>query len=163
MTMGTQCRCVYFPKSFKTTSCKDPPRRSCGKNGTEEQFCRLFSTQQRPNVFLSHARLAPATYHGRVLYTVTRVWVKAPHWRTPLTFLNAVARFVHRCLSQTLNLAVSDYLFVDCFSGRFGPTCAHCVCSLLLFFKYRNLCGEHQWSCVSRAPFMTRILLESIV
>ena len=28
-----------------------------------ENFCRLFSTQQRPNVFVSDVRPAPATYH----------------------------------------------------------------------------------------------------
>ena len=112
-----------------------PPCRSCGDNGTEGQFCRLFSTQERTNMSLSHARLAPTTYHGRVICTVTRVWVRAPQRRTPLTFHGAVARFVHRCLLQTLYLAVSDYHFDDCFSGRFGPACAHCVCLLRCFLN----------------------------
>ena len=34
----------------------------CHRRGIEN-FCRLFSTQQRPNVFVSDAWPAPATYH----------------------------------------------------------------------------------------------------
>ena len=34
----------------------------CHRRGIDN-FCRLFSTQQRPNVFVSDAWPAPATYH----------------------------------------------------------------------------------------------------
>ena len=34
----------------------------CHRRGIEN-FCRLFSTQQRPNVYVSNAWPAPATYH----------------------------------------------------------------------------------------------------
>ena len=42
-----------------------PEKRSifCRRRGIEI-FCRVFSTQQRPNVFVSDAWPAPATYHG---------------------------------------------------------------------------------------------------
>ena len=108
---------------------KIPPLCSCRENGTEGQCCRLFSTQERPIVFLSHAWLAPATYHGRVVNIVTRVWVRAPHQRTPLTFNGAVARFIHGCPSQTLNLAVSDYHFEELFLRSFWSY----MCLLCLF------------------------------
>ena len=38
----------------------------CHRRGIEK-FCRLFSTQQRPNVFVSDAWPAPATYHRSFL------------------------------------------------------------------------------------------------
>ena len=34
----------------------------CHRRGIEN-FCRLFSTRQRPNVFVADAWLVPATYH----------------------------------------------------------------------------------------------------
>ena len=57
----------------------------------------------------------------------TRVWVRAPCRRAPLTFHGAVVRFVHGRLSQTRSLAASNYRSANFFSGRFGPTSAHGV------------------------------------
>ena len=149
MTMEKRC-CEVFPKTLQRRHrWKIPPCRSCRQNGTEGDFRCLNSTQQRPNVFLSDAWLAPATYHGRVVNTTTRVWVRAPHQRVPLTFNGAVVRFVHRRQSQTRNLAVSNYHFADCFLGRLGSTYAHGVFPLFVFQVW-NLFVEHQWSCLPR-------------
>ena len=111
------------------------------KTERKDNFVAYFlHSSAQINVFLSHVRFAPTIHHGRVLYTVTRVWVRAPHRRTPLTFHSAGARFVRRCLSQTLNLAVSDDHFADCFSFRFGPTCAHCMYVRFFFFQNIGTC-----------------------
>ena len=45
---------------------------------------------------------------GRVVNTVTRGWVGAPHERGPFRFHDAVVGFVDRCLSRTRNLAAPN-------------------------------------------------------
>ena len=83
MTIETRFRKISFSKTFKEDIGGRYPRWcSCREIGRERDFGRLFSTQQRPNVFRSDAWLAPATYHGRVVNAVTRVWVRALHRRT---------------------------------------------------------------------------------
>ena len=79
----------------------------CHRRGIEN-FCRLFGTQQRPNVFVSDARPAPATYHRSFCNTVTRARVGAPNERAPFRFHGAVVGFVARYLSRTRNLAASN-------------------------------------------------------
>ena len=79
----------------------------CHRRGIEN-FCRLFSTQQRPNVFLSTPGRRPPRITGRSVNTVTRGWVGAPNERAPFRFHGAVVVFVNRCLSRTRNLAASN-------------------------------------------------------
>ena len=69
-----------------------------GENRTEGYFGRLFSTQQGPNLFLLDAWLASATYHSRVVITVTRVRVRVAHRRASLAFRFAVAQ-IHSSVS----------------------------------------------------------------
>ena len=79
----------------------------CHRRGIEK-LCPLFSTQQRPNVFVSDAWPAPATYHRWFCEHCDRRWVGAPNERAPFRFHGAVVVFVDRCLSRTRNLAVSN-------------------------------------------------------
>ena len=72
-----------------------------------ENLCRLFSTQQRPNVYQTPGRRPPPII-GRFVNTVTRGWVGAPNGRAPFRFHGAVVGFVHRWLSRTRNLAASN-------------------------------------------------------
>ena len=127
-------------------SCPKPDKRPIFCHRREiEKFCRLFSTQQRPNVFVSDAWPAPATYHGRLVNTVTRGWVGAPNERAPFRFHGAVVGFVHQCLSRTRNLASSSHLLAEFFSGRFwrkispGILFVFLKSSLALFFE--DLCS----------------------
>ena len=92
----------------------------CHRRGIEN-FCRLFSTQQCPNVFVSDAWPAPATYHRSFVNTVTRGCVRVPNGRAPFRFHGAVVRFVDRCLSRTWNLAASNKYLAELFSGRSWP------------------------------------------
>ena len=99
-----------------------PEKRSifCQRRGIEN-FCRLFSAQQRPNMLVSDAWPAPATIIGRFVNTVTRGWVGAPNGRAPFRFHGAVVGFVARSLSRTRNLAASNKHLAECFSGRSWP------------------------------------------
>ena len=92
----------------------------CHRRGIEN-FCRLFSTQPRPNVFVSDAWPAPATYHRSFVNTVTRGWVGAPNGRAPFRFHGEVVGFVDRCLSRTGNLAASNKHLAEFFSARSWP------------------------------------------
>ena len=89
----------------------------CHRRGIEN-FCRLFSTQQRPNVFVSDVWPAPATYHrsfcehcdqrvGRSLQRARPVQIS---WRSRC--------FCPSCLSRTRNLAASNKHLAVFFSGR---------------------------------------------
>ena len=62
-----------------------------------ENLCRLFSTQQRPNVYQTPGRRPPPII-GRFVNTVTRGWVGAPNGRAPFRFHGAVVGF---CLLYT--------------------------------------------------------------
>ena len=99
---------------------KGLPGIFCHRRGIEK-FCRLFSIQQRPNVFVSDAWPAPATYHRSFVNTVTRGWVGAPNGRARFRFHGAVVGFVDRCLSRTRNLAASNKHLAEFFSGRSWP------------------------------------------
>ena len=88
------------------------------------------SKQQRPNVFVSDAWPAPATYH-RSLNTVTGGWVRAPNERAPFRFHGAVVGFVDRCLSRTRNLAASNQHVAEFSQADLGPRSAQD-----LFFSY---------------------------
>ena len=50
-------------------------------------------------------------------------------------------------------------LFLRSFWPYMCPLCMFAF----LFFKYWNLCGEHQWSRVNHASLMTQVPLESVV
>ena len=92
---------------------------------------------------------------GRVMNTVTRVWVGDPHESAPLTFHGAVVRFAHRCLWKTRNLADSNYYFADLFSGRSWPNmCSPCF--LATCFDVWNMFVEHQWSRMIHVPALLR-------
>ena len=101
-------------------------RRRIGK------FCRLFSTQQRPNVFVSDAWPAPTTYHRSFCEhcTVTRRWVGAPNERAPSRFHAAVVGFVDRCPSRTRNSPRPINIWLSFFSGRSWPK----ICPAITFF-----------------------------
>ena len=92
----------------------------CHRRGIEN-FCRLFSTQQRPNVFISDAWPAPATITDRFVNSVTRGSVGPPNGRAPFRFQGAVVGFVDRCMSRTRNLAASNKYLAEFFSGRSWP------------------------------------------
>ena len=79
----------------------------CHRRGIEN-FCRLFSTQQRPNVFVSDARPAHTTYHRSFCEHCDQRWVGAPNEHAPFRFHGTVVGFVDRCLSRTRNLAASN-------------------------------------------------------
>ena len=85
---------------------------------TDREICRLFSTQQRPNVFVSDAGRRPPTITGRFVNTVTRGCVGAPNECAPFRFHGAVVGFVDPCLSRTRNFAASNYHLAEFFSGR---------------------------------------------
>ena len=70
-----------------------------------DSFCRLFSTHQWPNVFVSDAWPAPAMYH-RPWCQLTRAWVGAPNERTSFRYHDVVVDFVDRCLSRTMILSI---------------------------------------------------------
>ena len=63
----------------------------------------------------------PPPIIGRFVNTVTRGWVGAPNERAPFRFHGAVVGFVDRCLSRTRNLAASNKLLAEFFSGRSWP------------------------------------------
>ena len=86
-----------------------------------ENFCCLFSTQQRPNVFVSDAWPAPATYHRSFCEHCDQRVVGAPNERAPLRFHGAVVVFVDRYLSRTRNPAASSKHLAEFFSGRSWP------------------------------------------
>ena len=64
-----------------------------------DNFCRLLSTHQRPNIFVSDAWPAPATCHRPSVEPLTS---------RPRSFHDAVVDFVGRCLFRTRNLAASN-------------------------------------------------------
>ena len=88
-----------------------------------EIFCRLFSTNQRPNVFVSDAWPAPATYHRpRCEHCDQRVGRRSePLTSAPFRFHDAVVRFFDRCLPRTRNLAARIKHLAEFFSGRSWP------------------------------------------
>ena len=92
----------------------------CHRSGIEI-FCRLFSTQQHPNVFASDAWPAPATYHRSFCEHCDQRVVGAPNERAPLRFHGAVVVFVDRYLSRTRNPAASSKHLAEFFSGRSWP------------------------------------------
>ena len=72
---------------------------------------------------------------GRAVKTVTIRWVRVPNVRAPLTFHGVVVGFVHRCLSNTRNLAASNYHLADFSQADLGPTSVHDV-FFLAFFEF---------------------------
>ena len=68
----------------------------CHRKGIEN-FCRLFSTQQRPNVLFQTPSRRRPPITGRFVNTVTRGWFGAPNERAPFRFHGAVVGFVDRC------------------------------------------------------------------
>ena len=111
----------------------------CHRRGIEN-FCRLISTQQRPDVFVSDAWPAPATppINGRFVSTVTRGWVGAPNRRAPFRFHDAVVGFVNRCLSRTQNLAASNKHLAEFFSGRSWPKIVPGIIFFGVFEKFET-------------------------
>ena len=92
----------------------------CHRRGIEN-FCCPFSTQQRPNVFVSAPGRRPPPITGRFVNMVTRGWVKAPNERAPFRFHGAVVGFVDRCLSRTRNPVASNKHLAEFSSGRSWP------------------------------------------
>ena len=104
-----------------------------------ENFCRLFSTQQHPNVHVSNAWLASATYHRSFCEHCDQRVGRSPSQARPVQIINtsyqklpfgsgdklffhgAVVGFVDRCLSRTRNLAASNKHLAEFFSGRSWP------------------------------------------
>ena len=75
----------------------------------DRECCRLFSTQQRPNVFVSDAWRAPATYHRSFCEHCDQRVGRSPYnEHAPFRFHGAVVGFVDRCLSRTRHLAASS-------------------------------------------------------
>ena len=108
-------------------------------------FCRLFSTQQRPNALVSDAWPAPATSHRSLCEHCNQGVGRSPKERAPFRFHGAVVGFVDRCLSRTRNLAASNKRLAEFFSGQSWPRSAQDV--FFQFFskicahseRYRNL------------------------
>ena len=84
----------------------------------DRDFCRLFSPQQRPNVFVSDTWPAHAAYHRSFCKHCDQRVVGAPNERAPFRFHGAVVGFVDRCLSRTRNLAASNKHLAEFSSGR---------------------------------------------
>ena len=83
----------------------------------------------------------PHIYHGRVLYTVTRVWVCAMSPAHAVDIHDAVIRFVYRCLSQTLNLSPSQTAIL--------PTISQVILALHVPAVYiRFFCSLNIRTCV---------------
>ena len=101
----------------------------CHRRGIEI-FCRLFSTQQRPNVFVSEAWPAPATDHRSFCEHCDQRVGRNPNKRVPFRFHGAVVGFVDRRLSRTRNLAALNKQLAEFFSGRswakIGPGIIFC-------------------------------------
>ena len=75
-----------------------------------ENLCRLFSTHQRPNVFVSNAWPAPATYHRlRSERCDQRVGANE---RGPFRFHDAVAGFVHVCRGLRIAFFFKGWIFL---------------------------------------------------
>ena len=92
----------------------------CHRRGIES-FCRLFSTQQRSNVYYQTPGWRPPRIMGCFVNTVTREWVGAPNGRAPFGFHGAVVVFADRCMFRTQNLAASNKHLAEFFSGRSWP------------------------------------------
>ena len=88
-----------------------------------ENFCRLFSKQQRPNVFVSDAWPAPATHH-RPFCEHCDQWVGAPNERASFRFHGVIVGFVDRCLCRTRNLAASNKHLAEFSQADLGPRSA---------------------------------------
>ena len=123
----------------------------CHRRGIDN-FCRLFSTQQRPSVFVSGAWPAPATYHRSFCEhcTVTRRWVGAPNERAPIRFHGAVVGFVAKCLSRTRNLAASNTHLAEFFSGRSWPKIGPGIIFFGVFEKFETFFSK---TCAHRERY----------
>ena len=87
------------------------------RRGVENVY-RLLSTQQRPNVFVSDASPAPATYHRSFCEHCDQRVGRSPERARPVQINGAVVGFADRCLSRTRNLAASSKDLAEFFSGR---------------------------------------------
>ena len=119
-----------------------------------ENFCRLFSTQQRPNVFVSDAWPAPATYHRSFCEHCDQRVGRSAYRTNPCRFHGAVVGFVDRCLSRTRKLAASNKHLAEFFSGRswpnIGPLCfSGCLKSLIYFFSKTCAHSERYRKCLA--------------
>ena len=111
----------------------------CHRRGIEI-FCRLFSTQQRPNVFVSEASRRPPPITRRFVNTVTRGWVGAPNGRATFTFHGAVVVFVARCPGLAIS-PLRTKIWLSFSQADLGRRSAHellfsgSLTSLNFFFK----------------------------
>ena len=103
-----------------------------------ENFCRLFSTQQRPNVFVSDAWPAPATYHRSFCEHCDQRVGRSAYRTNPCRFHGAVVGFVDRCLSRTRKLAASNKHLAEFFSGRSWPNIGPGIIFFGVFEKFET-------------------------
>ena len=107
--------------------------------------CFLPGTQQRPNVFVSDAWPAPATYHRSFCENCDQRVGRSPKRARPVRFHGAVVGFVHRCLSRTRNLAASSKHLAELFSGwsrpKIGPGFFFSGFLKNLNFFFEDLCS----------------------
>ena len=104
----------------------------CHRRGIEN-FGRLFSTQQRPNLVVSDAWQAPATDHLPFVNTVTRGWVGPPMTSAPRS--NFMVQPLVLSINVCRGLGISPLrinLWLSFSQADLGPT----FCPGMIFFVF---------------------------
>ena len=105
-----------------------------------ENFCRLFSTQQRPNVFVSDVWMAPATCHRS--FCVTREWVGAPNERAPSDFMaQSLVLSIDVCPGLG-NLAASTKHLAETFASPSWANIGSGIIFFGVFEKFETFCSK---------------------
>ena len=110
-----------------------PEKKACFlPSERDRDFCRLFSKRQRPNVFVSDAWPAPATYHGSFCEHCDQRVGRSPQ-------ISCRSRWFCRSMSvQDSSLAASNKHLAEFFSGRSWPKIGPGISFFGVFEKFET-------------------------